>query len=279
MTQQAQQVESGGVLGYTLAFVGVILLVILVIVAGFQASIAPFWIWLILLALFVAATLILSRTFTRRWLGVLIDERNKYSLSRFQMIFWTVIILSAFMASVLANVQLNLLVYVSVGSEPPLIFYEQSGNLVVDALFDAGVIFEDESGSALTTLPGVDISQLDLQEPLKDGQQIYVTLAGETAPVRIVDPRAQDAPSASATTPLSVQIPNEVWLLLGAAVAPASIFGDRASSRDHKVKSWRRPGPTRRPCSSPRSAANVRKTCAASGRSFVTVVSTPTRIF
>ncbi len=209
------RLKSSDVIRYTVAFIGGILLVVLVIVAGFQAAIAPFWIWISLLALFVVLTLIVSRAFTRRWLGILIDERNKYSLSRFQMMLWTVIILSAFMAAVLANVQLNLLVSVSVGSDTPLIFYERSGNLVVDALYDAGVIIDDNTTGALTTIPGVDISQLNLEAPLQDGQQISVIRAGEAPPVQALPALSEGNNAASATTPLSVQIPSEVWLLLG----------------------------------------------------------------
>jgi hypothetical protein len=37
------------------------------------------------------------------WLGLLIDSRNKVSLSRLQMIAWTVLLLSAFLTAVLHN--------------------------------------------------------------------------------------------------------------------------------------------------------------------------------
>ena len=38
------------------------------------------------------------------WLGVFIDGRNKVSLSRFQLVLWTVVVLSSFLTAVLANI-------------------------------------------------------------------------------------------------------------------------------------------------------------------------------
>ena len=121
MAQTSREPESSWVLRHTVAFIGVFIAIIVFIVLGFQSTsgIHPFVIWLVLLGLFTATTLVISRAFTRRWLGILIDDRNKYSLSRFQMILWTLIILSSFMGTVLANVRLNLIVYVSGAVDPP----------------------------------------------------------------------------------------------------------------------------------------------------------------
>jgi hypothetical protein len=62
------------------------------------------WAWtitLILLAIFAAVA---GHGITGRWLGVLIDDRNKMSLSRLQMLLWTILILSGFATAALANV-------------------------------------------------------------------------------------------------------------------------------------------------------------------------------
>ena len=54
--------------------------------------------WLITMLLLLVFVLVLGVAQTGRPAGVLIDERNKYSLSRLQTLMWTVIALSAFAA-------------------------------------------------------------------------------------------------------------------------------------------------------------------------------------
>lgn len=196
-----------------LAFLGVLVLIGGVVMASFREIITPLWIWIALLALLLALTLILSRAYTRRWLGILIDARNKYSLSRLQMMLWTIIILSAFVAAVLANIQLKLLVYVSGAVRPAQVIVAPAGRLVADALLEVGVLTFSEDG-AIVAAEGVDLSQLDLAESLRDGQQIYVPIEGETSP-NMAPTAEEDVSLSLATTPLSVVIPSEVWLLLG----------------------------------------------------------------
>jgi hypothetical protein len=62
-----------------------------------------------------------------------------------------------------------------------------------------------------TIHPDVDTSQLNLAATVHDGQQIYVPLKGESAPQVLTTEENEGQP----TTPLSVQIPSEVWVLLG----------------------------------------------------------------
>lgn len=64
------------------------------------------WTWigaLILLAFFV---IVVGKGITGNWLGVLIDQRRKMSLARFQTVLWSVLILSAFQAAALTNIHL-----------------------------------------------------------------------------------------------------------------------------------------------------------------------------
>ncbi len=66
------------------------------------------WIWigsLLLLAFFV---IVVGRCITGSWLGVLIDNRRKMSLSRLQAILWGILILSALLAAALTNLPLML---------------------------------------------------------------------------------------------------------------------------------------------------------------------------
>lgn len=234
MTTRTPESDSNWLLRHSVAFVGILIMIVLVIVIGFQpnSNLHPFWIWLILLALFTALTLVISRALTRRWLGVVIDERNKYSLSRFQMVLWTVMILAAFMAAVLANVRLNLLVYVSGAVDPPQMLFVRSGALVSDVLSIAGVIVPNAETGIYSAVPGVDLSQLNLAEAVRDGQQIIVPRPGETLPLDVQ--ARSEAGTTSNTTPLSVQIPSEVWLLLGISttslVASPLIKGQKTTS-------------------------------------------------
>jgi len=72
----------------------ILLLVGLMIVAGWWAPPAASYILIVLLML--AVMLVLGLAITKRAFGVLINERNVMSLSRFQMALWTIIILAAY---------------------------------------------------------------------------------------------------------------------------------------------------------------------------------------
>ena len=53
----------------------------------------------------LAFILILGKGTTDKWRGALIDERNKISLSRLQSVLWTVVVLSAFLATAITNIK------------------------------------------------------------------------------------------------------------------------------------------------------------------------------
>ncbi len=61
-------------------------------------------VWAFNAALLTAFVLLLGHGMTGRLAGILIDERNKMSLSRLQLIIWTILILSAFLTSAEWNV-------------------------------------------------------------------------------------------------------------------------------------------------------------------------------
>src|SRR5690242_9175502 len=56
---------------------------------------------MVLMALF---TTIAGHGVVGLWHGVLIDERNRLSLSRLQMVLWTIIVLSGFLIAALWNI-------------------------------------------------------------------------------------------------------------------------------------------------------------------------------
>jgi hypothetical protein len=60
--------------------------------------------WLATMLLLAIFTTVAGRGITGEWRGLLIDERNKMSLSRFQMILWTIVVLSAFSVAALSNI-------------------------------------------------------------------------------------------------------------------------------------------------------------------------------
>jgi hypothetical protein len=59
--------------------------------------------WLVTLALLACFILIVSHGITGIWSGWLINEENKMSLSRLQLIAWTLIVLSGYLTAALAN--------------------------------------------------------------------------------------------------------------------------------------------------------------------------------
>lgn len=60
--------------------------------------------WLASLLLLAIFAVLAGQGVTGLWKGLLIDERNMISLSRFQLILWTLVVLSGFLVAGLANV-------------------------------------------------------------------------------------------------------------------------------------------------------------------------------
>lgn len=85
-----------------LFLIGVFCLLGMTLVGIFTSS--GLYSWLIILVLLVLLTAVISQGCTGHWFGILIDERNEMSLSRFQMALWTLLILSAFLGMVMVNI-------------------------------------------------------------------------------------------------------------------------------------------------------------------------------
>lgn len=62
------------------------------------------WTWFSIMALLGLFAVVAGHGVTGLWLGLLIDTRNKVSLSRLQMTLWTILILSGFLAAVITNI-------------------------------------------------------------------------------------------------------------------------------------------------------------------------------
>lgn len=87
---------------------------ILIIVIGWLIPIEfRLWSWIFTLVILTISFLVVSYGVTGRWGGLLINStRNKMSLSQFQMVIWTILVLSALFVAVVANIK--------VGDEDPL---------------------------------------------------------------------------------------------------------------------------------------------------------------
>lgn len=76
--------------------------------------------WFGVMALLTLFGVIAGQGVTGQWLGLLIDTRNKVSLARFQMVAWTILILSAYLTAVMVNVDLKRPEPLSIGIPPDL---------------------------------------------------------------------------------------------------------------------------------------------------------------
>jgi hypothetical protein len=81
-----------------------ILIVIFIVVAAFVGTVSPSVRWIIISALMICFFIVIGLAINQKWDGILIDERNRKSLSRFQIIIWTLIIVSAFFAIASARI-------------------------------------------------------------------------------------------------------------------------------------------------------------------------------
>jgi hypothetical protein len=60
--------------------------------------------WIINMILLAIFSIVAGHGITGLWRGVLIDERNKMSLSRLQLALWTILIVASFLTAVLINI-------------------------------------------------------------------------------------------------------------------------------------------------------------------------------
>jgi len=83
---------------------------VIIILVGIVGVATPAWhlnelaAWVIIVALFLAFLFVVGEGITGRFQGLLIDERNKMSLSRLQMVLWTLVILSGLLTMALTNI-------------------------------------------------------------------------------------------------------------------------------------------------------------------------------
>jgi len=89
----------------TVHTVGLVVIVVLIGVAGLLVPAESRRLgWFLTMGLFLAFLLVAGRGITGRWTGALIDDRNKMSLARLQLIVWTVVTLAAYLTAALGNI-------------------------------------------------------------------------------------------------------------------------------------------------------------------------------
>jgi hypothetical protein len=99
--------------------IAIIVIAVLILLIGLAASLwnrvfgftgpssGRLWAWLLTMVLLLTFAATVGHGITGIWTGVLIDDRNRMSLSRLQMILWTIVVLAAFLTAALSNVVLS----------------------------------------------------------------------------------------------------------------------------------------------------------------------------
>ncbi len=76
--------------------------------------------WLLVLGLLIVLCLYLGAIISRRPLGVLVSNRNLMSLSRFQMVAWSIVILSVFLTIAFRRIMAGVAAPLDIGVDPQL---------------------------------------------------------------------------------------------------------------------------------------------------------------
>jgi len=86
-----------------------ILLIGLMVAVGFlMPAYSPLWTWILIELILLLSILVIGHGLTGVWKGVLVDEENHVSLSRLQMVCWTVTVLSAYLAAAFVNLRMGI---------------------------------------------------------------------------------------------------------------------------------------------------------------------------
>jgi hypothetical protein len=150
--------------------VGLLAITVAVVLLGYLVPLkARGWAWLGTLVLLTFFALVAGHGITGLWRGLLIDDRNKISLSRLQMILWTILVLSGFLVAGLSNVMngQNDPLSISIPAELWALMGISTTSLVGSPLIMSNKKskpFKDEEKTrtfGLMEAQGVDISKLD----------------------------------------------------------------------------------------------------------------------
>ncbi len=95
---EKERLEKWGMGLQVVFWIGLVSVLVLTLFGLFQARTGPLLLWGLFAALMILLLLSLGIPTSGHWYGVLIDSRNRTSLSRLQITLWTIMTLSAFLA-------------------------------------------------------------------------------------------------------------------------------------------------------------------------------------
>lgn len=90
-------------LRHSLSLIAILVITCFIVLWGTRET-TPLFAWQASLVALTVFTFVCGRGVTGRWLGALIDERNVMSLARFQILMWTLLVLSAYLVAALYNI-------------------------------------------------------------------------------------------------------------------------------------------------------------------------------
>ncbi len=143
------------------------LVIALLVVEEVQSNDAPLGAWVVLMATLLTVSALVGQARNRRVLGLLIDSRNKFSLSQLQIILWTVLIAAGLGAAALTNVAHSF--------DAPLDI-----KLHEDLLLLMGISTASFAGSALVKTGKLERRQLEVKSDRR-GAGLVDLISSETA--------------------------------------------------------------------------------------------------
>jgi hypothetical protein len=142
--------------------------------------------WVLILLLLAAFAAIAGQGITGLWSGLLIDERNKISLSRLQMTLWSIVVLSGLLTAALSNVasgQPNPL-GIAVPSELWLLMGISTTSLVASPLIEStkkGVEPSGEEKNHTFALLAKQMRAENIQDTVTNRGQLVINVQPESA--------------------------------------------------------------------------------------------------
>jgi hypothetical protein len=144
--------------------------------------------WLVILILLTVFAVISGHGVTGMWRGLLVDERNKMSLSRLQMILWTIIVLSGFLTVAMANIAaaVDNPLSISIPKELWLLMGISTTSLVGSPLIlSTKKVKEPEEGEQKQTIASIaaeeGVSSEDLKSKVTNKGQVMVNKDSKNA--------------------------------------------------------------------------------------------------
>jgi hypothetical protein len=104
-TPTASRPPANGRRSWTAAHTTSLVVLLLGLIAVGLLLTSPLWAWLVIMLMLALSMIVAGHGIRQLWRGVLIDERQQLSLSRLQLVLWTILILGGYLTAVLANLQ------------------------------------------------------------------------------------------------------------------------------------------------------------------------------